>query len=302
MIKRIISIHNPANLSVKDKQLVITQWEDKNTIPLEDIGIIVLDNREINTRASIFDACDEFGIAILHTNISHMPATLSVPIFGHTFANNFLYRQLEATLPVKKQLWTMIISEKIQGQIQVLKKFSKNVEWLENLAKNIRSGDPDNIEAQVANKYWKILFWENFVRERNSLGVNACLNYGYGVLRAALARAVVAGGLHPSLGMWHSNQYNYFNLVDDLIEPFRPLVDNIVFKIFLKNFSQNENFELTSELKRELLSVLSIDIEYRGRSENMTSLLEWYVATFREWLLESKKFIIPSVVKYLQKN
>lgn len=302
MIKRIISINNPASLSVKNKQLVIVQWEVKNTIPLEDIGVVVLDNREIIIRSSIFDACDEFGIAILHTNISHMPATLSVPIFGHTFANNFLYRQLETSLPVKKQLWTMIISEKIQWQIQILKKYKKYVEWLENLAKNIRSGDPDNIEAQVASKYWKILFWENFIRERKSLGVNASLNYGYGILRAALARAVVAGGLHPSLGIWHSNQYNYFNLVDDLIEPFRPLVDDVVYKIFFKKNSQNENFELTPELKRELLSVLSINLEYRGRNENITSLLEWYVATFREWLLESKKFIIPSVVKYLQKN
>lgn len=299
MIKRIIAILNPATLSVKDKQLVITQNENKNTIPLEDIWVIVLDHREINTRASIFDACDEFGITIIHTNNFHMPAVISAPIFGHTFANNFLERQLNVAIPIKKQLWTMIISVKISGQIQVLRNQNIDTKNLENIFASIRSGDPDNIEAQIANKYWKLLFWENFVRERNSDGINACLNYGYGVLRAGIARAVVAGGLHPSLGIWHSNQYNYFNLVDDLIEPFRPIVDNIVIKIFQKKW---ENFELNPEIKREILSVLSVDLEYRGRNENITSLLEWYIATFREWLLESKNFIIPEIVKFLQKN
>ncbi len=253
MIKRIISIHNPASLSVKDKQLIITQWENKNTIPLEDIGVVVLDHREIIIRSSIFDACEEFGIAILHTNTSHMPATLSVPIFGHTFANNYLYRQLEATLPVKKQLWTMIISVKIQWQIQILKNQNKETQALENLANTIKSGDPDNIEAQIANKYWKILFWENFVRERNADWVNACLNYGYGVLRAALSRAVIAGGLHPSLWIWHSNQYNYFNLVDDIIEPFRPLVDNIVIKIFFKKFFPKYRFWTHARNKKGII-------------------------------------------------
>lgn len=299
MIKRIIAILNPATLSVKDKQLVITQNENKNTIPLEDIWVILLDNREINIRASIFDACDEFGITIVHTNNFYMPAVLSVPIFGHTFANNFLERQLNTTIPVKKQLWTIIIFAKISGQIQVLKNQNIDTKNLENMLANIRSGDPENIEAQVANKYWKLLFWENFVRERNSEGINACLNYGYWIFRAAIARAVVAGWLHPSLGIWHANQYNYFNLVDDLIEPFRPIVDSTVIKIFQKNW---ENFELNSEIKREILSVLSIDLEYRGRNENITSLLEWYIATFREWLLESKNFILPEIVKFLQKN
>ena len=114
MIKRIISILNPAKLSVKNKQLIITQEENAHSIPLEDIGVIVLDNREISIRASIFDACEEFGIAILHTNFSHMPAMISVPIFGHTFANNFLEKQISPSIPIKKQLWTMIISEKIR--------------------------------------------------------------------------------------------------------------------------------------------------------------------------------------------
>lgn len=298
MINRIISINHPATLSVKDKQLVISQWEARHRIPLEDIGVVVLDHREISVRASIFDACDEFGIAILHTNASHMPATISVPIFGHTFANNFLNIQLSTSLPTKKQLWTRLISEKIAWQIQNVKHLNQESSGLENLAQSIRSGDPDNIEAQIASKYWKLLFGEYFTRERNTGGINACLNYGYGVLRAAIARALVAGGLHPSIGIWHSNQYNYFNLADDLIEPFRPLVDAIVIRI-AQNMTE-ENFELTPTLKRELLSVLGIDMEYRGRKENMMSLLEGYIATFRDGLLESTQFIIPSIAKYLQ--
>lgn len=126
MIKRIISINNPASLSIRDNQLCISQGEDFHKIPLEDIGMIVLDNREIITRASIFDACDAYNIAILHANASHTPAVLSIPLFGHTFANNFFERQISVSVPTKKQLWTMIITEKIRGQIQNLK--NENIE------------------------------------------------------------------------------------------------------------------------------------------------------------------------------
>ncbi len=192
MIKRIIHIGNPAILSIKDNQLIITQDEAKNTVPFEDIGVIVLDHREISIRASIFDMCDEHNVTILHCNLAHMPIMLTVPIHGHTSAVSYLKLQLSASIPTKKQLWTMIISEKIRGQIQVLKNQNIETSFFDGLFTRLRSGDPDNIEAQVASQYWRLLFGVDFIRERNTGSINACLNYGYGIIRAAIARAVVA--------------------------------------------------------------------------------------------------------------
>jgi len=296
MIKRIISVNNPAILSVKDNQLVITQWETKNTIPFEDIGVIALDHREIGIRSSIFDMCDEHNVTILHCNNSHIPVTLSLPLRGHVFVNNYLKDQLAISQPIKKQLWSMLIREKILGQIENLRWLSRDTTPYEYLLSSMRSGDPENIEWQVASRYWKELFGREFTRERNTDGVNAWLNYGYGILRASIARTVVAGWLHPSIGIWHDNQYNYFNLVDDLIEPFRPLVDHQV-------LSLTSHYEiiapLDTHIKRELLSLLTIDLEYNWRVENLMSLLTNYIASFREWFFESKKFSIPSIATYL---
>lgn len=297
MIKRIISIDNPTILSIKDNQLVITQWETKNTIPFEDIGVIVLDNREITLRSSVFEMCDEYAVVLVHCNISHMPITLSLPIYWHTSANNHLKEQLAISLPIKKQLWSMLIKEKILGQIVNLKIKNIDTTSYENLLSSMKSGDPENIEWQVASRYWKDLFGRGFVREKNSTGINAWLNYGYGVIRASIARAVIAGGLHPSIGIWHENQYNHFNLVDDLIEPFRPIVDNKILEL-LKLY--DENTILDTKLKREILSILTINLEYNGRQENFTSLLTSYIASFREWFTKSANFRIPAVSSYLQ--
>jgi CRISPR-associated protein Cas1 len=164
------------------------------------------------------------------------------------------------------------------------------------LVDSIRSGDPDNIEARAAAKYWKILFGKDFVRIHAADGINSWLNYGYSILRATVARSVVAGGLHPSIGIWHANQYNYFNLVDDLIEPFRPLVDDIV-----KGFSLvYTDTILTTDMKKQLLSTLTYDLPYRGRMENISSIMTGYIASFRDGLVDSEKLDIPDIAKFLQ--
>jgi CRISPR-associated protein Cas1 len=225
-----------------------------------------------------------------------MPVTLTIPLNGHTSANNYLKDQLSIPMPIRKQLWSMIISEKIRWQIQVLRNHHIDASPLEILLPNIKSGDIDNIEWQAAARYWKLLFWADFIRERREEGINAWLNYGYGIVRATIARSVIAGGLHPSIGIWHDNQHNYFNLVDDLIEPFRPLVDNMIKYLSLKNDSPL----LTSEMKKEILSILTYDIPFRERKENITSLLRWYVASFRDGFSESKKFEIPQISTFLQ--
>ena len=295
MIKRIIQIGNPARLNIRDNQLVITQWDQEHTIPCEDIGVVVLEHREISLTSAIFEACDMHSITILHCNKAYMPVTMTIPLYGHTSANTYLKDQLSASLPAKKQLWTQIIREKIRGQIQVLKNHKIDASSLEVLVSNIKSGDSDNIEWQAAARYWKLLFGMDFLRERREEGINAWLNYGYGIIRATIARSVVAGWLHPSIGIWHDNQFNYFNLVDDLIEPFRPLVDEKI-----KSLTLTKNIkELTPEMKREIISMLTYDITFRWRNENMTSLLVGYVASFREWLI-SGKMEIPDISSYLR--
>lgn len=295
MIKRIIHISNPARLSLRDNQLSINQWNIENTIPFEDIGVIVLEHREISITSKIFEACDEYGATLIHCNNSYIPVTLTIPLNGHTSANNYLKNQLSASMPTKKQLWTMIVSEKIRWQIQVLKNYKIDANTLEALLLNMRSWDIDNIEWQAAARYWKLLFWWDFLRERREDWVNAWLNYGYGIVRAAIGRSVVAGWLHPSIGIWHDNQYNYFNLVDDLIEPFRPLVDEKIKFLSLRN----KDTELNKEMKQEIISILTYDIPFRSRKENFTNLLTWYVASFREGLTESKQFEIPNISTFL---
>lgn len=299
MIKRIISINNPAILSIKDNQLVIAQWETTNVIPFEDIWVIVLDHREITLRSSVFEMCDEHNVVLIHCNNSHIPVTLSLPLRGHVFVNNYLKDQLNSSIPTKKQLWSMIIQEKIQWQIQNLRNLWKEVIVYENLLSSMKSGDPENIEWQVASRYWRDLFGRDFTRERNTNGINGWLNYGYGILRASIARAVVAGWLHPSIGIWHDNQYNYFNLVDDLIEPFRPLVDDKILSL-LSQYSPTDS--LDTNIKQSILSLLTIDLEYNDRQENLMSLLTGYIASFRKWLQKSQNFKIPRVFLYLQKK
>lgn len=232
MIKRTIEIGNPSQLSVKHQQLVVTQnHQVVGKVPIEDIGMVVLDHPAINLSKATLVALQEAKAVTVVCDAKHMPQALVTPISGHSLHAKILKEQINWRLPMKKRAWQQLIIAKIKAQQGVLAYAGRPHTQLAGLWKRVRSGDPDNVEAHAARIYWQSLFGPTFRRDPESEGRNALLNYGYAILRAGLARAISAAGLHPALALFHTNQYNAFALADDLLEPFRPIVDAAVFDL-----------------------------------------------------------------------
>ncbi len=295
MIKRIIDISEPAYLHLKNKQLFIDK--DKVTvgkIPIEDIGIIILENSQITlTQASII-ACQKNNTAIVFCDERHLPYSLLLPISdGNALHNKVLRSQIEMSKPCKKQLWKQIVHNKIIQQSLTLQKARKNTTQLNRLAKKIKSGDPENIEAQAAKKYWHLLFGDKFRRNINETGINSLLNYGYSIVRAMTARAVVGSGLHPALGVFHQNQYNGLCLVDDLMEPFRPWIDWLVFNLSTNN--PNSNFEVNKQNKSLFLKLPSEMVEFNNKTMPLMVACHYLVSDFKKSFKNNNfKLIYPN--------
>ncbi len=265
MIKRTLYFGNPAYLSKKDNQLVIDllNKEDKKTIPIEDIGIIVLDNQQITISQGALMCLTQNNAAVITCDETHHPIGLLMPLDGNSVQRERFTSQIEASLPLKKQLWQQTIETKIYNQHLILKNLGIESENMLYWSNNVKSGDNENHEARAAAYYWSKIFPEhyNFRRERAGLPPNNLLNYGYAILRAIVARALVSSGLLPTLGIHHRNKYNAYCLADDIMEPYRPFVDQIVLDII----NSGENFEeLTPSIKKQLLSIATVDIELEG--------------------------------------
>lgn len=250
MIKRTLYFGNPAYLSLKNKQLVIHLPEVKNnetltetikkqavtTIPIEDIGVVVLDHQQITITHGLMEKLLSNNCALITCNSQRMPYGLLLPLSCNTTQTEKFKNQIEASLPLKKQLWQQTIQAKITNQAYTLKHLTgtvtKNMTVWSN---NVKSGDPDNLEARAAVYYWNNFFPNipQFTREREGIPPNNLLNYGYAILRAVIARSLVASGLLPTLGIFHRNKYNAYCLADDIMEPYRPFVDKLVFKMKL---------------------------------------------------------------------
>lgn len=227
MLGRTIEIATPGSrLSVAHRQLVIERPEiPPATVPIEDVAVLVVDDaRAIYTQA-VFIELLAAGATVMVTGRDHLPAGMMLPLDAHHAQTERHLAQIRASEPVKKRLWQALVRAKIVLQGEVLQRFSGEDGGLGPISRRVRSGDPDNLEAQAAQRYWPRLFGSDFRRDRAAEGVNALLNYGYAVVRAAVARATVASGLIPSLGVFHSNRGNPFCLADDLLEPYRPFVD-----------------------------------------------------------------------------
>lgn len=279
MIKKTLYFGNPAYLSLKNAQMVIKlpevenndtlpdSFKTKNTItkPIEDIGIVVLDNKQITITSGLLEALLENNSAVITCDSKGMPTGLMLPLYGNTTQNERFRAQIEASLPLKKQLWQQTIQHKIANQATVLKDIV-NVETgcMYTWVKEVRSGDPDNLEGRAAAYYWKNLFGHipGFNRERTGVPPNNLLNYGYAILRAVIARALVSSGLLPTLGIHHHNRYNAYCLADDIMEPYRPYVDKLVLEIVNR---YGENVELTRDIKAELLTIPTIDVTIQGK-------------------------------------
>lgn len=279
MIKRTLYFGNPAYLSVRLSQLEIRLPEvEKNTtlstnfkessvkrIPIEDIGVVVLDNRQITITQGALGALLDNNVAIISCDEHRMPSGLMLPLAGNTTQSERFRHQIEASLPLKKQLWQQTIQAKIINQSAVLY-IQRGMECgnMEAWAKQVKSGDTDNLEGRAAAFYWQNLFGniKGFHRDRDGVAPNNLLNYGYAILRAVVARSLVGSGLLPTLGIHHHNRYNAYCLADDIMEPYRPYVDRLVAEIVGSGANITE---LTPELKSKLLSIPILDVVINGR-------------------------------------
>lgn len=263
MIKRTLYFRNPSYLSVNLDQLIIKN-PDKDTssiVPIEDIGVVILDNPQITLTMHVLRKLQDNKVAIITCNKAHMPQGLLLPLEGNYTQSEIQRNQINASIPLKKQLWQQIIVSKISNQKIVLKKLNKPWKKLQVLESRVSSGDPENIEGQAANYYWNSLF-ENFNRSRFGDTPNNFLNYGYAILRSIVARALVSSGLLPSLGIFHKNKYNAFALADDMMEPYRPFVDLLVYN-YAKSTESLDH--LTKDAKQALLSIVTMDILLKKR-------------------------------------
>ena len=227
MLSRTIEIGAPGTrLSVARRQLVIERPDrPKATTPIEDIGVLIVDDRRASYTHAVFTELLAAGATVMVTGPDHLPLGMMLPLDAHHVQTERHRAQIETSQPVRKQIWRTLVAAKLTQQGYVLDHFAPGPNGLAAMAGRVRSGDPDNLEAQGAQRYWPLLFGGDFRRDRGAEGVNALLNYGYAVVRAALARAIVACGLIPSLGVFHKNRSNPFCLADDLFEPYRPFVD-----------------------------------------------------------------------------
>ena len=279
MIKKTLCFSNPIYLSLRNAQLVLhipevennktlpeaIKKEAERTIPIEDIGVVVLDNRRITITSGAMEALLENNCAVITCNQKSMPVGLLLPLCGNTTQNERFRSQLEASLPLRKQLWQQTIKQKILNQEHVLRiNTAQETNCMRVWSNDVRSGDPDNLEARTAAYYWKNVFttYPNFVRDREGTPPNNLLNYGYAILRAIIARALVGSGLLPTLGIHHHNRYNAYCLADDIMEPYRPYVDQLVLDIIQCNL---EISDITRDLKMRILGIPMLDVVINGK-------------------------------------
>ncbi len=301
MIKRTIFFENPAYLSLRNKQLVVTQPPSSSdgekrvsTVPIEDLGVIVVDNPQVSFTSGLTAALLEQNVALVTCDSKHLPTGMMLPLVGHSSQNQRFRNQLSASRPLVKQLWQQTVSAKIRNQAAVLM-YSTGEEAKNMLvwATKVKSGDSDNMEGRAAAYYWKNIFPSipNFVRGRDESFPNNFLNYGYAVLRAIVARALVSSGLLPLLGINHHNKYNDYCLADDIMEPYRPFVDKLVVSLMKEH---PEVADITKEIKMKLLSIPVIDVEIDGHtSPLMVAVTTTTASLYKCFSGECRKIVYP---------
>ena len=302
MIKRTLYFGNPAYLSLRNSQLVINLPEangmddrtGNNTIPIEDIGIVLLDHKQITITQGLLEALLSNNAAVITCDSSRMPVGLLLPLSGNTTQSERFQAQIDASLPLRKQLWQQTIQAKIGNQAYVLNTCRNAVvknmlAWVDE----VKSGDSDNLEARAAAYYWSNMFPDvpGFRRGREGPPPNNLLNYGYAILRAVVARSLVASGLLPTLGIHHHNRYNAYCLADDIMEPYRPFVDKLVVEL---TDSGEDIQELTKSLKAKLLSIPVLNVIINDqRSPLMIAVGITTASLAKCYLGEVRKIVYP---------
>ena len=309
MIKKTLYFGNPVYLSLKNAQLVIKLPEvvkndtlpesfkrtSEVTKPIEDIGVVVLDHKQITITSGVLEALLENNCAIITCDSKSMPIGLMLPLYGNTTQNERFRQQLDASLPLMKQLWQQTIKAKIENQAVVLKEYSDvETKCMNVWAADVKSGDSNNLEARAAAYYWKNLFQiEGFTRDRDGIPPNNLLNYGYAILRAVVSRGLVVSGLLPTLGIHHHNRYNAYCLADDVMEPYRPYVDRLVCGMIKQGVDYTE---LTKELKGQLLTIPVLETHIAGkRSPLMVAVGQTTASLYKCFSGELRKISYPEM-------
>jgi CRISPR-associated protein Cas1 len=304
MIKRIYHFSNPAHLYLRKAQLCISfskssetdNLEDVITKPIEDIGAIVLEHRQITITHALLDALMQNNVAVITCDETFHPSGMLMPLAVNTLQSERFRSQIDCSEPLKKNLWTQTVTAKLKNQSLLLKYREKDYGFIEKFAKSVNSGDPDNLEARGAAIYWQNLFdaQMKFKRDRFGDPPNNILNYGYSILRACTARSLLASGLLPTLGIHHHSRYNAFCLADDIMEPYRPFVDRIVCKI-MAEFP--DYTELTKDIKAVLLSIPVLDVEIeKERCPLMIALQRTTASLAKCYEGSTRKLIYPLLV------
>ncbi len=302
MIKRTLCIETPCHLKCRNDQLVVSYdhvkgLEDRaeKTVPIEDIGMLVLEHQQITLTHFLLDKLLANNAAVVTCNETHHPTGMLLPLEGNTIQSERFRAQIDATEPLKKQLWQQTVAAKINNQAAVFKKWNINSKLLINLAAAVKSGDTGNSEAVAAAHYWQNLLpaeWQ-FFRRREGPPPNNLLNYGYAILRAGMARAIVGSGLLPTLGIFHRNRYNAYCLADDIMEPYRPFVDVIVRGII---DSTSNVGTLTQELKVQLLKIPTVDVLLNNESSPLMVAMQRTAASLAKcYTGETRKILYPEM-------
>lgn len=293
---------SPCHLKCANSQLVVSYSHVKGqegmpdkTVPIEDIGILVLEHQQITLTHYLLDALVSNNVAVITCNSTHHPTGMLLPLEGNTVQSERFRYQLEASEPLKKQLWQQTVKAKIANQAAVFGKWGINNKLLVNLSNSVLSGDTGGHEATAAAHYWQNLFppaWL-FFRRRDGVPPNNLLNYGYAIVRAGMARAIVGAGLLPTFGIFHRNRYNAYCLADDIMEPYRPFVDIIVRTIIDETSIVDV---VTQDFKTRLLQVLTADVLLNGeKSPLMVAMQRTATSLARCYAGEQRKLLYPEV-------
>ncbi len=273
MIKRTLYFSNPAWLHTSNEQLVVERKEEGNiSVPIEDIGLVILDNQQVSISQALMAKLLENNVALITCDSTHHPVGLMLNLEGNTLQSQKYQLQVDASQPLKKQIWAQTVAAKIQNQAAILKEQKIESGYLTKLAGAVKSGDSTNLEAKAASYYWKRVFpdYLEFTRSRYGPPPNNLLNYGYAILRAMVARALVGSGLLPTLGVFHRNQYNAYCLADDIMEPYRPIVDRLVYQMVRMN---GKFIEMTPAIKKQFLELPVLDVYIENKKSPLQNAI-----------------------------
>jgi CRISPR-associated protein Cas1 len=292
MLKRTLFFGNKCSLTTKYEQLVIKTYERETTVPIEDLGFVVIEHQESYISMPTLSKLASNNVCVIFCDEKHMPQSMMLNLESHHIQQELFRNQINASEPLKKQLWQQTIKAKIENQSELLKQLGQDKTPLDHYASKVLSGDTDNREGVAAAYYWKHLFDFDFKRERYGNYPNLFLNYGYIILRAAIARALSGSGLLNTLGIHHHNKYNAFCLADDIMEPYRPLVDAKVIEI-LRKYDERD---LTTSIKAELLSVLTSTVYFEDNKSPLMVGLSRTTSSLQQCFMgDTRKLVYPKL-------